>query len=496
MDRSRSEPWRSLLLVLSAVTITAAVLMHFSNRHVNRYPAELDGFHTAALIVIFSFWILILGVYLRIRLKPCMDKRGSSGIAADQTALWELFTLLPPQLFRLAVVLGISATAGFKWSEHLYMRMIGFNLPENSAWLWLIKGFALNLSTTFLLAAIYYGLSRLILRPYVLQLQKIDVSRVAFRSLSGPLIFTFVIVLAMVIIRIVWYVLNSQIQEEPITWNVLLSISLIGLAGGLLLFFLIAYGYRRQVMTMEARIEELIREGKAGTPRKVPLASSDETGELAAALNDLQDRLSRDYAELEEELQLARKVRSKLFPGPKAQCGSLDISFRELAADHPGGEFYDLAETDDRHLVAIAGRVPDQGAAAVLMVSALLALFRAEAGRGSSAASILNRLMAAWSESFPGLGKLTAGLVVMDRTNSSVAVALAGNAAALWIPAGGFGGMPVLESAGETAEMGKWRQLSPGESLKIGPAPGTRAASSRNEEERGQHEAWLQITRR
>ncbi len=489
----RKKLWGQLLFAFSSVIFAAAVLMHLSNRYVSRYPPNLLAFNAEALAVIFGFWILICGAYIRFRLRPYSHMSDGCGHPSDQTGLWVLLTRFPSELFGLTLILGFAATALYEFAERQYMRKTGFTVPDDGIWLWLAKGIVLNLSTTFLLAAVFYGLARLILRPHVLQVQRIDVARVSFRSFSRQLIFTFVIVLAMVIIRIFWYAANSRLQHHPMGWQVLFAISVIGLFGGMLLFYLIAIGYRRQAQSIEARIYGLIREGKAGVPRKVSVTASDETGELAAALNDLQIRLGRDYAALEEELSLALKVREKLFPEPQARCGRMEIMFQSGTEPGSGGEFYDIAEADDRCTAVIAGRVPEKGAAAVLMISALLALFRSEARRGGTAGSIMRRLQTEWTESFPEWAEISAGLVLIHRLDHRATVSRTGNTEAARISEEGFrDGLSWGPDGKKAGTEAVWEPQS-GESLRIGPGSGH---ASGNAGVPGEETFWIQITRR
>lgn len=475
------------ILTYGLTLILAATMMHVSNRYMNRYPAGLLEYEAKALAVIFGSWILASQGYTLYRLQPYLHMPcNKEGRYSHQTSLWVLLTRFPAELFWLTLIFGFVATEGFKYAELLYMRRNGLETTAEWPWIWLVRGLTLNVSEALLIAAIFYGVSRLLLRPHILNVQRIDASRVTFHSFSRQLIVSFVSVLATVIIRILWYVIDSRLQQQPVRLAVPMAISAIGLLGGLLLLFTVIVSYRREARNMTGRIHRMIKEGKSGTPRMVSVMTNDEIGELAAALNDLQNRLGRDYTELEEELQIARKVKEKLLPEPLCLCGPFEISFVGRTGEEPGGGFYDIVDANDGETAVLAGKVSENGAAAVLIISAILALFRSETRRGGTPASILGRLNQALTESFPTL-TVTVVMVLIDRMDSTAAVAMTGD-----VVADGFPGCCVkpLIKAGPLVGAGRGAQVhearwepQPGEAMLIGAAQGTVPGDARSEEE-------------
>lgn len=74
---------------------------------------------------------------------------------------------------------------------------------------------------------------------------------------------------------------------------------------------------------------------------------------------------------LENELQLARRVQSDLQPKGNSVAAHLDFAACAIAADHVGGDFYDIFEAEPGKIALVLGDVSGKGVPAALLVSVL-----------------------------------------------------------------------------------------------------------------------------
>jgi Stage II sporulation protein E (SpoIIE) len=74
---------------------------------------------------------------------------------------------------------------------------------------------------------------------------------------------------------------------------------------------------------------------------------------------------------LEGELQLARRVQNDLQPKPHSATPFLDFAATAIPADHVGGDFHDIFETEPGKIGIVLGDVSGKGVPAALLVSVL-----------------------------------------------------------------------------------------------------------------------------
>ena len=79
---------------------------------------------------------------------------------------------------------------------------------------------------------------------------------------------------------------------------------------------------------------------------------------------------------LDSELQLAKRVQSDLAPKPQSVSPFLDFAASALAADHVGGDFYDVFETEPGKIGILLGDASGKGIPAALLISVLQGAIR------------------------------------------------------------------------------------------------------------------------
>jgi hypothetical protein len=97
---------------------------------------------------------------------------------------------------------------------------------------------------------------------------------------------------------------------------------------------------------------------------------------------------------LENELQLARRVQSDLQPHPHSVSSVLNFAASAVAADHVGGDFYDIFEAESGKVGIVLGDVSGKGIPAALLVSVLQGAIRSSMiSEHESACERINRML-------------------------------------------------------------------------------------------------------
>jgi hypothetical protein len=97
---------------------------------------------------------------------------------------------------------------------------------------------------------------------------------------------------------------------------------------------------------------------------------------------------------LESELQLAKRVQSDLQPKSCSVSPHVEFAARAVAADHVGGDFYDIFEAESGKVVLVLGDVSGKGVPAALLVSVLQGAIRSStAFQHESACERINHML-------------------------------------------------------------------------------------------------------
>ena len=89
--------------------------------------------------------------------------------------------------------------------------------------------------------------------------------------------------------------------------------------------------------------------------------------------------------QLEEQLELARKVQADLLPPSNAALGGLDFAAACVPAWQVGGDFYDVFTTSQNHVAFVLGDVSGKGLSAALLMGMLHGALRSMRWMGTPA---------------------------------------------------------------------------------------------------------------
>jgi len=146
---------------------------------------------------------------------------------------------------------------------------------------------------------------------------------------------------------------------------------------------------------------------------------------------------ARDYLRgkyLESELQLARRVQSDLQPKAHPISAHVEFGAWAMAADHVGGDFYDIFESDSGKISIVLGDVSGKGVPAALLVSVLQGAIRSSTAQDHERACA--RINSMLCERTAGERFATLFWGVFDPATSTLRYVNAGHAAPIVIRQG------------------------------------------------------------
>lgn len=115
---------------------------------------------------------------------------------------------------------------------------------------------------------------------------------------------------------------------------------------------------------------------------------------IAVAVMGLRTRQYLRGKYLEGELLLAKRVQSDLQPQPHSISTDVAFAASAVAADHVGGDFYDIFEVTPGKTSIVLGDVSGKGVSAALLVSVLQGAIRSStSSRHESACDRINRML-------------------------------------------------------------------------------------------------------
>jgi serine phosphatase RsbU (regulator of sigma subunit) len=133
-----------------------------------------------------------------------------------------------------------------------------------------------------------------------------------------------------------------------------------------------------------------------------------------------------------EELNIAKKVQSKLLPSLLDTNDDFEISAFSAAADEVGGDYYDSFKINDNKIALIIGDVSGKGTSAAFHMSQMKGIFHGLAQLDLSPAEFLIKANKAINTSLDKTSFVTISYFVLDRTEKKVEFARAGHCPTLY----------------------------------------------------------------
>lgn len=286
-----------------------------------------------------------------------------------------------------------------------------------------IRSYLYELSIFLSIAVFYYALARRMIRPLLVQINSDKNTQITYKSFIRILAATFSSLLLMTVLMILWYVLEREAQQQPIDlWHLggLVTLNLFFSMG---IFLLLGGEYRKDLHVMIRELQTLSSANKASL--KLPILSNDETGMLALFINKLHDRISDEYTQLQDQLELARKVQIQILPLLDKPVVHYKVDALSIPRKNIGSGFYDVIAMKDDHYAFVIGEVAEDGLPGALRMSAALVALRAELRSAGSIDNIVSRTHHALTSQSHGEG-LSLALVIFEPSQGRIQYALTG----------------------------------------------------------------------
>lgn len=217
-------------------------------------------------------------------------------------------------------------------------------------------------------------------------------------------------------------------------------------------------------LVVGARVARFITRGAAGLRRaaasigegdfsaRVQVPSEDELGELAASFNRMAAGLEEgqravlEREQMRRELELARRIQSRLLPPGPPSLPRLDVAAANAMSQQVGGDYYDFISLEDGHIGFCIADVAGKGVGAALLMSSVKTALVSSAAVETAPALLTGRVNRLLEQSIEPGRFVTFFLASLDPASMRLEYVNAGHPAPMLVRAGG--GVERLERGG------------------------------------------------
>jgi len=409
MSTQSSKLMWHFFLLYCGVTIFGMLTVTVDNLFVNGLTLKsLTEYNLKAISIQALSMVAIFQLFTSFRLR--------------QPLVWIRLTRFPIEMFWTMLIFGLLASPLY----HLVGTLLTEPSKRDKPWE-IAVAILYEQILCLILAILLFTLIRRLLRPYILNLPDEELRVFSQSTFIKPLTLSFTSLLLIGVLRPLEYVLFNLTTNKPLDPLALLLIASSTIIFGLILYLLIICQFRDEVRVLIRGMLSLLEGDRSWLKRRMPIISTDEVGQLGIAFNTLQEQISRNYQEVQQEFQLAYQVQQKLLAPALHRIGEYQIAATCQPAKEVGGDLYDVLTLDESRFAIITGDVSGRGMPAALVMSAVLALFRTEVRRGGSADEVLTRLNRAVVETLQGNMFITLGVGILNQRSNTLEYASAGH---------------------------------------------------------------------
>lgn len=189
---------------------------------------------------------------------------------------------------------------------------------------------------------------------------------------------------------------KREIREaiEGITERII-RIGLFALAMGALVSLLLAFHITRPISVLTKGAESI---GQGNLDTRIKIRSVKEIQALAHTFNEMARSLEEshramlDKERMEKELEIAREIQETLLPAHLPHLRNFEIDAYYHPASQVGGDYFDLIEVDEQHLMIVVGDVAGKGVPGLVIMAMTRMLVRHLALRGERPVKLLRHL--------------------------------------------------------------------------------------------------------
>ncbi|WP_083938118.1 ATP-binding SpoIIE family protein phosphatase [Paenibacillus daejeonensis] len=276
---------------------------------------------------------------------------------------------------------------------------------------------------------VLYVMIRRSVRPFIIQMEPLRLRGAGRTTILRPLIVAYTGTFMVTIINLMQFVIASEHRGFGMDTSAFVASSLFYFTFGMTVLGFVALEFRRDLRVMIHSIRELVggQWNHGGLKDKIPVISRDEAGELAMTFNELRERVSQEYEELEKELRLAYNIQQRLLPPGDIVAGSFRIFSWSRSEREVGGDLCDVVTLDKSRVAIAIGDVSGKGMPAALVMSAVIVLFRSEIKRGGSSNEVLQRINEQLCDTLGGESYVSLGIGLLDTEEGTLTYASAGH---------------------------------------------------------------------
>jgi hypothetical protein len=417
------------LLVLFWVTLESLYIKRLTFSYLVRFsiPATL-------IILLGMIGFLLLFVWLRLKRLERGNPEAEDGTSNTEDWICRRLLGLPFELFWGTIAYG----GLFIPIYHIVHYLVEGNSlvrVEEYYWLNFIRSFLYEQTIALSAAILHYAVARRLVRPMLIRLSKVKGEHWSDKSFLSMITTTFAGLLLVNLFSILWYVMVANVKEQSIELGVLGPLIALDSVFAASIFVLLAFEFRKELQVLIGSIRDWLSGDRSLHSSRMPILSHDEVGQLAMAFNRLQDQVSREYEDLERELQLARQVQLQLLPSPRHAFGDYEVLVLSESRNAVGNGFYDVIPRGNCGFAAIAGGITGSGMPAALQMSAALLLLRAEIEQECLPEDMLSGFRQGLKEVFPQEDLTSLTLILVDTHRNVLRTAIQGRMNARYIRA-------------------------------------------------------------
>lgn len=412
---------RKLVRFYAGISIGLVIIM-------NAYNAYIDGAPWSHIFS-FDFYFVVIGnvgIFLLLyffttkqlrNVKRFFNENNSSNNAA--IALHDLLNF-PRQLGASFIFVCFVLSIIYHSIEIMVLNLRTFDLV-------VIRHLIIELSACLAFAMLLSGIARIYASRCATKIVKTDIHGIKTTSFLWQWFGTFFSLFMVTGFILMWSVINWESKGE-LSLSIVIAAAVVVFVFGFCLVKMLTYGFITDIRTLIQAMDGLHKEEKDKL-QVIPITSHDEIGQLAAAFNQLQEQVEREYEGVRQELLLAYDVQQRILPPTQNEIGSFQITCYLRPAREVGGDLYDVLRLTEQEFVVVIGDVSGQGMPAALVMSAVVAQFRAEARRGGTASQIMTRLNQQFCKTLKDTMMVTLGIGLLDIQTGSLTYSSAGHLA-------------------------------------------------------------------
>lgn len=430
-----------LFAVFAAALLFASGLLTYNNVVIQQISWQsLLPFNIPVIVSGSLLIALILTIVTMQRLRPVLrelkqsDEDGSRELAAMR--LWRL----PSELFGWMLALSLIGSLAYH-AVDIMDAAANLNAGGRKRLSVIGQVMVAETLTGLTPAVLFFVLLRRLAKRYLTVLHPVRLPPDAEGTFWHPLLWTFSSCFLIVVYAVLRFLLRESGPELRVGW--LIVTFFVYFLFALAVYRLLTSRLWGELRELSEGIRSLLHGKRSRLHETVPVTSNDEIGQLASAFNELQTIVAAKYESLDKELALASEMQLQLLPVSRVHTGRWTVVSRFRPAREVGGDLFDIVPLGDSRLAVLIGDVSGKGMPAALLMSAALALFRAEIQAGGTPAEIVTRLNRSLSEMLRGDMYVTLGLAIFDASDLTVRYASAGHVAPYLIGAGGVTQIPV-----------------------------------------------------